>query len=168
MAITLNDVLGRHDAALDIRWECTRLSTMSLGFGKTLLTYVEGVTLPFPSHDSDNFLRGGIYEYYIGVQSITSATFTFYEDEKYSVSKLLNGWRNLIRDPESGAYGIPHETKGSATIILKDSTGRTSASAKLIGMTPINLNPVEYKSGQANRISLVQEFSVDGIELDFK
>lgn len=109
---------GDREPVHDWKWKC-----LSLPFGMDV-DYCESVDLPKPAVAQKDLFGAGTFTYYAGFVQIGTFDCMFYEDVSFRTADWLTGWRNKIRDPETGAYGLPPEYKYNIEFGLYDTTGK--------------------------------------------
>lgn len=165
MGIDFNTFLskrsGDREPLLSFKWLCTGLP---LGHD---VTYVESVSLPFPSINIKQGLFGaGTFSYYPGFEEISAFDMQLYEDSRARTSKWLKTWKERIRDPRNGAFYLPTNYKYDIEFHLLDTTGKPILKAVCKNCWPTTKGPWELNyQGGGEALKCHQNFSLDGIEL---
>jgi hypothetical protein len=155
---------ARKDAGLDpllsFKWVCSVMP------GGLPVDYVEQVDMPFPKiQPKDGLFGAGTYTYYPAFEDISAFNITFYEDSKMSTTKWLRLWFNRIRKPENGAYYLPTHYKQDMQFKMMDTTGTVIADVTMINVWPSGRSNWDLSYSTDERLTIQQEFSVDGQDL---
>lgn len=159
-------LLNRPDPLLNFKWICKKLPF------DYPASYVEGIDLPFNNIAvGDKAHSASGYSYYPGTHDISSFSITFYEDVSASTSKYLYGWKNKIKDFETGLYQLPGINgsgyKQDISVVLLDQANNPVMGVTLKGVWPSDTGNFSLNYTDAGRVIVTQTFSVDGQTLDF-
>ncbi len=95
-------LLQLKDPALTTRWF---VRVANLEGGEELIA--ETIELSFPGFSPETRVAHGSERHYPGRMTVEPAAITFYETYDYLTTKALDRWRKLVRNPDTGAYGMP-------------------------------------------------------------
>lgn len=158
---------GDREPLLDLYWHC-----MLLPFGGDT-DYVETVNIPFPSINMKPLFGGGAFVQYPGFQEIAAFDITFYEDVAVRSRRYILNWQSKIRDPNTGAYGLPMNYKRNMSFVLMSGRGASNAEAKVPVMTvtlkncwPTTSNSLDLVNTGGQPLKLQQNFATEGIIID--
>jgi hypothetical protein len=126
--------------------------------------YIERVVVPSINIDSASVSVESFKYNYSSSVSSSPLVIEFYEDHTYSISSILQYWRKLVRR-DNGTYGYPSSYKKIIDINLLDSKGDIQKTIKCLGVYPTTLDAINLDGGSSERVSLVQQFSVDEVIL---
>lgn len=146
-----------HSPLLAFKWHC-----VSLPF-KYDTTYVETVSLPFPSINVKPVFEGGRYTNYPGFLEIAAFDITFYEDTRANTKRWLKMWQEKIRHPVEGYYYLPGNYKRDMIFELLNTKGDPVMRVKMKNCWPTTSNNWELSSA-SERLTIQQNFSTDGME----
>jgi len=157
---------GDREPLFNFQWYC-----MGLPFGGEA-DYVETINLPFPSLNMKPVFGAGIYAQFAGFQEISAFDITFHEDVSLRTRKWLAGWLSLIRNQDTGAYGLPSAYKRDISIALysgrgptKDQAVKPVARATLLNCWPVQSGPWDLTNTGAEALKVQQNFATDGMRL---
>ncbi len=140
------------------KWAC-----LSLPFGMDV-DYCETVDLPKPSFAQKNLFAAGTFSFYPGFQEISAFDCIFHEDISLRTSDWLTGWRNKMRDPETGAYALPPEYKYPLTFGLFSSNNKMILKAECRNCWPTTEAAWSLNYNGGNELLKVNiNFSTDGV-----
>lgn len=142
---------------LAFKWHC-----VSLPFDYDT-TYVETVSLPFPSLNVKPVFEGGRYTNYPGFLELSAFDITFYEDSKASSKQYLKTWQEKVRHPVEGYYYLPGNYKRDMIFELLNTKGDPVMRVKLKNCWPTTSNNWELSSAN-ERLTIQQNFSTDSME----
>lgn len=153
---------GDREPMLDLNWYC-----LSLPFGLDL-SYVETVSLPFPSMNMKPQFYGGRFLQFPGFQEISAFDITFYEDVRMRSRKWAMEWQRRIRDPATGAYFLPQNYKRDMKFALIDGTSNNTPimTVTMRACWPTTPNAIDLSNTGGQPIKLQLNFATDGMEYE--
>jgi hypothetical protein len=130
--------------------------------------YLESVDLTFNNIKVGEGIYGGSgFSYYPGAHDVASFSATFYEDDRCTALKWVEGWKAKIKNFSTGAYEMPSNYKRTWTITLLNTKNEPVLNAKLEGVWPSNTGNFALNYTSNGRLVLTQEFSKDNMVLEF-
>lgn len=149
---------GDREPVHDWKWAC-----LELPFGMDA-DYCTSVSLPKPSIAQKNLFGAGTFSFYAGFEEISTFDCMFYEDISFRSTDWLTGWRHKIRDPETGAFGLPPEYKYDMKFGLYDTTNKLILKATARNSFPTTEGSWELNYTGGNGLLGVQcSFSTDRV-----
>jgi hypothetical protein len=85
------------------------------------------------------------------------------EFEDAGVLDLLQAWRNVIYNPETGLRGSPSDYKTDAYLKLKKSDGTTYKTAKIFGIWPETVDDATLDKATSDMLRIPVTFSYDDV-----
>jgi hypothetical protein len=176
--LSVEDVDNLNDPAPSWRW-VVRLPDIPTSMGKNLegleerassVTFglVTDIEFSVRQIDADQrFGAGGVLNY-PRQRSISNVSITMLEDVKYSCTKYMRSWQNLVMD-EDNNYGLPKDYKHDIHLFAFDYTSNTSPiiTGKLIGCWPLTFSGLNYNYTNSGYVSIVGDFAVDEDVIEF-
>ena len=154
---------GDREPLLSMYWHC-----LELPFGGET-SYVETVNIPFPSLGVRPVFVGGAYTQFPSFQEIAAFDITFHEDVAVRSRRWLNNWFNLIRNQQTGAYGLPATYRRNMSFALMAGVGnsgteqRTVMTITLRNCWPTQSGAWDLTNTDPTPLKLQQNFATDGI-----
>lgn len=159
IATFINRRAGDREPIHAWKWACLKLP-----FGMDI-DYCESVDLPKPSINQKPLFGAGTFTYYPGFQEISAFDCIFHEDVKLRTSNWLTGWRERIRDPETGAFALPPEYKYDLEFGLYDTQNKLILTASAKSCWPTTEAPWSLNYNGGNELLKVNiNFSTDGVK----
>lgn len=150
--------LGDREPLLDFKWHCL---SMPFGFDTD---YVETIGLPFPTLAVKEMYGAANSTFYPGAMSVAAFDITFYEDSKARSRNYLRMWHERIRHPSEGYYYLPSNYKRDIEVELLDTQNKPVLGVRLKGCWPTQSNAWDLTSNGNGRLTIQQNFAVDGME----
>jgi hypothetical protein len=159
----IKDLLKRSDPLLSFKWVCPE----DLPFGLPG-NFVEGVDLPWRNiRIGEGVYQGSKYDFFPGPHDISSFQMTFYEDDKASCVKWIDGWKNEVKNFETGLYRLPSHYKKDIKVQLLDSQNNPIMTVTLIRCWPAETGNWSLNYTDNGRLTVSQTFSVDDQKIEF-
>lgn len=159
---SLQTLLSLPDPQLSFKWRCKYLP---FSFP---VHYVESVDLPFNNVEvGDTTHVGASYIQYPGPHKISTTSLVFYEDRYCSSLKFLTGWKQKIKNFNTGIYNLPGEYKQTIVVELMDNANNPVVTVTLLGCWPTDTGNLSLNYTDAGRVTISQVFSIDNQELFF-
>lgn len=164
--LTFDTVNKIEDPLLGFKWVCTLMPSVN---GVNLpKEYAESVDIPFPEIQRNaGIFAGGTYTYFPGYEDFGAFNLKLYEDKKARSLHYLTKWREAIRQPSTGLYYLESNYKREMHFSLYDQENEEVVVLKLYGCWPTALGQLPLTQ-ESERISLQQNYSCDGLEIEFK
>jgi hypothetical protein len=157
----LSKMLNRPDPLLNFRWVAETLPFGDeYGIGPE---YVETFEIPFNNVKSEGIFNAAGMCYFPGFHDITAFNVTFYADSQGKTLKYLLGWKDRIKNFQTGIYYLPSNFKRDWRVILLDAKGNDVLRATLRGCWPADTNQLQLQYASSEKVELNQNFSVDDI-----
>ena len=174
-----DEVNAMNDPAPNWRW-VVRMPQIPISGGQTLegLESARTGSLPFGmvsniefsvrSIDADQRFGGGHMLNYPRQISLGNTSITFFEDVKYSVSKYIRSWQNLIID-NVGNYGLPRDYKHEISLFAFDYVSNTMPVfiGTLQGCWPVSPGGYNYGYDSSGPVSITVDFAIDLDKIEF-
>lgn len=158
---TLEALTDRREPAYNFKWRCSKLPW------DMDVTYVESVSLPFPTYDvADPLFGGATFFYYPGFVRLDSFSLMMYEDQDFSTTTWVTGWMYLIRNPVTGIYSLPKDYKREVHFELVNDKNEPTVVARLIGCWPSQVSNFDLNYTESGRLGLNITMSADAIVYD--
>ena len=135
--------------------------------------YVESITLPTLSYETDTIARAGIDYKFASKASVTDLTMQLYVDDTCKSLAYIQNWLHLVSGATdaglqmyTGFYRCPGEYKHDIQVDIHDVNDNTVYSCKLVGVFPTSMEVGDLSSDDGERIVITVTFSVDEIFYD--
>lgn len=135
--------------------------------------YVESVTLPTLTYNTEEVYRAGINYKFMTNATINELTMQLYVDDTCKSLAYVQNWLHLASGATdagsqmyNGYYRCPSEYKHDIQVDVHDIDDNTVYSCKLIGVFPTSMDIGELTSDSGDRIVINVTFSVDEIFYD--
>lgn len=177
---TLTEVeklLSLPDPLLSFKWVCLLLPFQDIT--RMRPEYVEAVDLPFNNIGvAQGVFSAGGFTMYPTSHTVSTLAVTFYEDRFGTAGAYLQYWKSLVKNFETGEYGLPHSGISTSTskpgykqdilVALLDQKNEIVVRARVKDVFPSDTNALSlnYTDG-TSRITMQQTFSVDDIVYEY-
>lgn len=157
----LSKALSRADPHMNVEWTIE----MPDGLGAE---YVEEATAVMSEFDLEGVFRGGGKLFYPGIINVSSISLSFYEDQLFTATQYIVGWRDRVGDTGTGLLNYPADYKRHIKIKALDLAGNAIAIFDYGGCWPSKPPTYQFGSRDSERTILQNvEFSVDYMTLTF-
>jgi len=128
-------------------------------------TYVEQVAYSYMEFSSDPLEYKATQAFTAGIARPGSLSVVFYEDELGTTQKLLQKWKEKVRNRD-GTYNYPDDYKVDILLYLCDSRNEIINTVLCEGAFPTQGSTIDLAYAKNDRVVISQSFAVDKIILD--
>ena len=147
------------DIAPDWMWTADIVNIPSLPGVSNM--YVLDIAFSQNTIDTKNVYRNGLYQTFPSHSQAQHCTLQFYEPSNYNMLDFFYRWKSLIRDPETGYWGLPADYMGCIIVTLFDTVGIPQMAMRLNGIWPYAVQGFNLQYGSSNKFATNVDFSVN-------
>lgn len=142
------------------------INFLDLNGGFLDVAYTEAAQMPFPEVQAEARFQAGKNNYYPGFNTVSSVSFSFYEDEDYHASKYFEYWHRLIVHKDC-TYGYPADYKKQIGVFCYNYINSETPVFRgyLLGCWPTTRQSWNLTYTESNRIIVTVTFSVDSYDM---
>lgn len=158
----IDKLLHMSDPQLSFKWVSPLLP---LGLESHFL---ESIDIPFNNIKVNDSVYGGSgYTYFPGSHDVSAFNASFYMDSLGTSLKWITAWKSLIKDFNTGAYGLPSRYKQKWLVQLLNTKNDVVLGVDLQGVWPSETSAFNLNYTDNGRLVLTQSFSIDNAEVKF-
>lgn len=133
----------------------------------TSLIIAESIDFPFLNINSIPRFSGGKNVYYPSTADIAPIPISFYENEAYIVNEYLTAWQRLVRDQNTGFYGVAADYKKEIYLSLYDINDNLRLTGVMYNCWPTERSPLSFNYTESGRVVVTCTFQTDETRLRF-
>ena len=151
------------DIAPNWMWTCDIINVPTL-FGVTNI-YARQFSFTHDSFDTEQRYRNGTYQTFPRHQLVHPVQIMFYEPFLFSITQFIYNWQGLIRNKQSGYFGLPAGYMGTIYATLFDTVGIPQCVMEIDGVWPIGIMGENLSYDHSDAVATNVEFSTNGCRI---
>lgn len=145
---------GKYEPFLSHMWRVAQMPAIG---GQSLpVTFVEGVSLPFPTFTERSKAVASTEIYLANGTRTGEFTMQVGIDQFQSAWRYFTDWMNLVQNPYTGGFRLPSVYKKHVPVSLYDVTGKVMVTATVRNCWPTGFNLGELGGAPSIQLGQVQ------------